>query len=107
MMAPVEELQRVCPDCGRAFVIDPEEVAFLEDLAQKNFWSTLHLPKRCTACRSERRRANETVAAEGGPVTLRCVICNTDFTFGSRDRAFYASRAWRYPRRCSACRARG
>jgi hypothetical protein len=107
MTAPTDEPARICTDCGRSFVIEAAEVAFLEDLARKNYWSALHLPKRCVACRSERRCAQETVTADGEDLTVRCVECGADFEFRSRDRQFYAARGFRFPRRCPACRARG
>jgi hypothetical protein len=104
MVMTTEPTTRVCLECGAAFTIDAGELAFLEAKAALNPYAPpWRLPKRCTPCRMARRRERETVTA-GEPITLRCANCGEDFPFGSRDRQFYAERAYRYPRRCPACR---
>jgi Probable zinc-ribbon domain len=100
-------MERMCQDCGQGFVIEAAELELFSRLAAEHPETPWKLPKRCTACRAERRRAHETVSPDGGAVTLRCTVCAEDFQFGTWDRQFYAERGYRYPRRCPACRTGG
>jgi hypothetical protein len=100
-------MDRICLDCGRPFTLEPEELAFLEELARQNYWNEIRPPKRCVTCRAARRRLEQTVTPDGGDLTIRCVICGADFEFRSRDRQYYAAHQYCLPRRCPACRTGG
>ncbi len=103
-----QETARVCVECNKPFTIDQAELDFLEAKAQLDPYAPAwRLPKRCLPCRMARRRERETVTPNGGSIVLRCVVCGEDFNFGSRDREYYASHGYRYPRRCPACRTGG
>jgi hypothetical protein len=100
----MEPITRTCRECGQVFTIGPGELELLERLAHEQQWNTVELPKRCTPCRAARRRLRETVTGTEGDLTLRCVACGVDFAFRSRDREYYASHNYQFPRRCPACR---
>ncbi len=104
-MAENEPIIRECRDCRRRFEISADEQALFARLASEQPAMAWVLPRTCASCRALRRQVRETVRGDEGDLTLRCVICGCDFSFLSRDRAFFAECRFRMPRRCPRCRA--
>lgn len=53
-----------CIDCGKTFELNEADIRFFEDRG-------LTLPKRCEACRKQRREHREEVA--------QCIFCGNEF----------------------------
>ena len=101
-----DAITRTCRSCGRNFTFAPEELVLFARLAAEHPEHEWSLPRLCTGCRAQRRAAREIVQADDGDVVLRCITCGQAFAFRSRDRAYYAERQFRLPRRCPRCRER-
>ncbi len=97
-------ISAICRECGRPFVVDEAEQAFLEDVAARA-GGTWYVPKRCTACRAERRRARFVVVDDGQDEQRTCTRCGMEFTFEAGEKAYYAARAYHPPKTCPLCRS--
>jgi hypothetical protein len=98
-------LVRQCLACGETFTITHGEMQFFTERARESERAWV-LPARCLPCRQARRRANQVIVPDDGDVVLRCCDCGASFDFRSRDRVYFASQGYCYPRRCSNCRPR-
>ena len=97
--------RRYCRECGQSFEVTEDERQFLMRVAEQT-WGTFHLPRRCLECRTASRQVRYAPAVEdhGPDERLTCSDCQQAFTFGGRDRAFFAANGWTRPKRCRGCR---
>jgi hypothetical protein len=101
----METITRRCRECGHDFDIEPEEQEFFRRLSDARQDTDWHLPSRCTDCRARRRRQRRPLVVDDGSTEyVVCVDCREEFTFGGRDRSYFASRGWCAPTRCRPCR---
>lgn len=102
-----ESIIRPCKSCGVEFAINPDEQQFFAQLAAQaperapGGW---FYPVRCTTCRARRRAARLATKDDGQSETLICQDCGMSFTFGSRDKTYYAAQGFAPPKRCRPCR---
>jgi len=91
------DVRLVCIDCGCSFTVTAGEQT------SRLAWQ---LPLRCVECRKSNRavRAADGVFDDGTDVILSCVNCGHTFVFGGRDKAFFAARGYKLPKRCRPCR---
>jgi hypothetical protein len=98
-------IRRTCRDCNLTFYITAGEREFLQNLSVERSRPFV-LPHRCLDCRQAARRAKyaRAVDPDAGDEMLMCTDCGAAFTFGGRDREYWARQGWTSPKRCRDCR---
>lgn len=99
-----DEVTRTCRTCGQAFSITPAEAAFFEALRRVHPNQAWSLPRRCAACRADRRHERLAVVDDGVDERLQCRKCHAFFTLTAKTKTYLAARHWAKPKTCWACR---
>jgi hypothetical protein len=99
-------IQRTCRICRSPFEVSDDEMTLLRRIAEEQGWPQAIPPVRCSPCRAETRRFNETIYEVGPEYSISCVDCGDPFTFRTQDQEYYRDRGFRRPRRCPPCRKR-
>jgi len=91
-----------CVDCHCSVVFKAGEKAFYRD-------HDITPPKRCKACREQRKQhMSQVIQEDDSPVaeTRLCVDCGTSFNVTEHERDWFKDKGFVLPSRCRPCRAR-
>jgi len=91
-----------CVDCHCSVVFKAGEAEFYRS-------KDITPPKRCKACREQRKQHTlRVVQDDDSPVveTRLCADCGTSFNITEHERDWFVAKSFVLPSRCRACRAR-